>query len=120
MPVALGGALGACARYAVGLWATRVLGTSYPWGTLLVNVAGSLLIGLALPLLARHDAARLLFVTGFLGAFTTFSTFSADTLTLLQSGRTGTALGYAAGSVAAGLAAAALGAGLARVVLRVL
>ena len=111
--VAFGGALGAAARYGVGLFAVRTWGSSLPLGTVLVNLAGSFLIGLAVPLLLAKsglsDGLRLAVVVGFLGSFTTFSTFSLDTLALLETGRTGWALANALGSVVLGVAFVALG-----------
>ncbi|MDX1530078.1 MAG: fluoride efflux transporter CrcB [Rhodothermales bacterium] len=113
--VAAGGAAGALARYGVGLAAVRVVAGPFPVGTWAVNLLGSFLIGLAVPLLAvRADALRLLLVTGFLGSFTTFSTFSLDTLALWEGGRPGLAALNAAGSVAFGLAGAVLGLWLGR------
>ena len=111
--VALGGAFGAAARYGVGLLAVRAWGSSLPLGTVLVNLAGSFLIGLAVPLVLTRpgasEALRLALAVGFLGAFTTFSTFSLDTLALLETGRTGWALANALGSVVLGLGCVALG-----------
>jgi len=107
--VALGGALGAVLRYSTGLALPRPDATAFPWATLGVNLAGSLAIGLLAPVLARHDAARLLLITGVLGGFTTFSAFSLDALTLVQAGRPGLAALYIAGSVLGGLALCALG-----------
>lgn len=83
--VMAGGGLGALSRYAVGLLAVRMLGHRFPWGTLLVNLAGCFLIGLAFALAARgnslmHPAQRLFFITGFLGALTTFSTYALETV----------------------------------------
>jgi CrcB protein len=99
--VALGGALGSVARYAVSLGAVRWLGAGFPWGTLLVNVAGSFAIGL-LAALATADGrpalgadARAFVMIGILGGFTTFSSFSLETLTLARTG----ALGAAAANV---------------------
>ena len=111
--VALGGAFGAAVRYGVGLLAVRAWGSSLPLGTVLVNLAGSFLIGLAVPLVLTRpgasEALRLALAVGFLGAFTTFSTFSLDTLALLETGRTGWALANALGSVVLGLGCVALG-----------
>lgn len=108
--VALGGAVGAVLRYAVGVWAVQAgPNPRWPWGTLAVNLLGSLAIGLLAPTLARHDALRLLVVTGVLGGFTTFSAFSLDALALLHAGRTGAALAYVAVSTVGGLALCALG-----------
>lgn len=110
--IALGGAAGALARYWMSSWVYRVLGTGFPWGTLAVNVAGSLAIGfLAVYLLDRTHSAewRALLIVGFLGAFTTFSTFSLETLTLIEEAELGRAIANAAVSVVACLAATWLG-----------
>lgn len=108
--IAVGGALGAVARYGVGRLALHLGWVEFPWGTWAVNLTGCLLIGLALPWLAHgHERLYALAVVGFLGAFTTFSTFSVETLLLLESGRAGLAALNALGSTAAGLALAALG-----------
>ena len=111
--VGLGGILGADARYAVGLWAAERWGTLFPWPTLLVNVAGSLVLGFYLTLVTERvrgrPTSRLFVATGFLGAFTTFSAFSYETLTLVRMGAPGQAAAYVAASLAAGLAAVALG-----------
>ncbi|OZC03472.1 fluoride efflux transporter CrcB [Rubricoccus marinus] len=112
--VALGGALGALARWGAALGMARWLGTNAPWGTWSVNLAGCFLIGLALPLLHETHPQRALAVVGFLGAFTTFSTYTADTLVLWEAGRTGLAFANAAGSVVAGLVACGLGLALGR------
>jgi fluoride exporter len=99
--VALGGALGSVARYAVSLGAVRFLGAGFPWGTLLVNVAGSFAIGLLAALVtadgrpALGGDARAFVMIGILGGFTTFSSFSLETLNLARSG----ALGAAAANV---------------------
>ena len=106
--VALGGALGAVARYGVALAGLRWGGPGLPWGTWGANALGCLLIGVALPLV-RDDDARLAGVVGFLGAFTTFSTYSADTVLLWETGRRGLAVANAAGSVLVGLLFVGLG-----------
>ena len=99
--VALGGALGASARYLVGVGAVRLLGHGFPWATLVVNVLGSLAMGALVALLAQKDATRLapLLMTGLLGGFTTFSAFSLDAVTLYERGQVGAAAGYVAVSV---------------------
>ena len=99
--VALGGALGASARYLVGVGAVKVLGHGFPWATLVVNVLGSLAMGALVVLLAQKDATRLapLLMTGLLGGFTTFSAFSLDAVTLYERGQVGAAAGYVAVSV---------------------
>jgi len=102
--VMLGGALGAAARFHLGTAMMRLTGLAFPWGTLIINVLGSLLIGL---LLARApgDTARLLLGVGILGGFTTFSTFSAETIQLIERGTAVPALAYVAASVAGALVA---------------
>lgn len=109
--VALGGAVGAVARYGVGLVALRW--ESVPAGTWIANALGCLLIGLALPLV-RDDGARLAVLVGVLGSFTTFSTYSLDTVLLWEAGRTGWAVANALGSVAVGAAFVWLGLSLGR------
>ena len=102
--VAIGGALGAVSRYSFGLVAIALIGNRFPWATLGVNVAGSFLIGLAAVLIGDRmldgELWRPLIIVGFLGAFTTFSAFSLETLLLLQQGNYNTALAYMLGSVA--------------------
>ncbi|MEM0963443.1 MAG: CrcB family protein [Bacteroidota bacterium] len=104
--VALGGAIGASARYGLSLWGERF--GAGPWGTWAANGLGCLLIGLAIPLV-RADGARLAAVVGALGAFTTFSTYSAETVLLWEAGRRGLAVANAVGSVVVGLAFVGLG-----------
>ncbi len=88
--VGVAGAFGAMSRYAVGLLAERLLGTHFAFGTLLVNVVGCLALGFLLEVERGTDLishpARLLLAVGFLGAFTTFSTFGYETLRYFQSG----------------------------------
>lgn len=95
LAIAAGGALGAVLRYWVATAVYNNLGRDFPWGTLLVNVLGSVLIGFLAVFLAERVLAlewRAALFIGFLGAFTTFSTFSLETVTLLQSGALGRAL----------------------------
>jgi CrcB protein len=105
LAVACGGAVGAAARYGIGLLLARLLAAPFPWGTWAVNLLGCLLIGVAAGTLAEANlpTLRLLVVTGFLGAFTTFSTFSYDTLHLWTRGHATLALVNAGGSVLLGL-----------------
>jgi CrcB protein len=116
--VALGGALGAVARYGVSGWVQHATGAFFPYGTLAVNVAGSLILGFVLGLGAgRYLIApewRLFLATGFCGGFTTFSTFSYETLALIEDQQWWAAGGNALGSVLACLAATFLGAVVAR------
>ncbi|MCA0375226.1 MAG: fluoride efflux transporter CrcB [Gemmatimonadetes bacterium] len=110
LAVALGGALGSVLRYVLGVVVPPVGGL--PAGTLVVNVVGSFLVGLFVRLFVTPDAdhvLRLALTAGLCGGFTTFSTFSAETVTLLQQGRAGRALLYVALSLLLGLAAAAAG-----------
>lgn len=111
--VALGGAVGAVARYGVALAGLRWGGEGVPWGTWAANALGCLLIGLALPLV-RGDDARLALLVGVLGSFTTFSAYSTDTVLLWEAGRRGLAVANAAGSVAVGVAFVVLGLALGR------
>jgi CrcB protein len=87
--IGVGGFLGANCRYLVGGWAVDHLGTGFPYGTLLINVTGSFIIGLFLTLITGRFVAppsvRLFFAIGFLGAYTTFSTYMWESLALLQS-----------------------------------
>ena len=110
--VAAGGAAGALARWGLALATARWAAGGLPVATWAANLAGCFLIGLALPL--AGDRVRLGLVVGFLGAFTTFSTYSADTLALWAEGRAALAVANAVGSVALGLAAVALGLAAAR------
>jgi CrcB protein len=116
--ISIGAALGANARYWIATWFAERWGGGYPWGTLFINVTGSLLIGLLVTLLGQRlladPAYRLLLITGFLGAYTTFSTFSYETVALLQAGSYIAALGNAINSVALGLTATVGGIWLAR------
>lgn len=87
--VMAGGSLGALSRYSVTLLAVRLFGTRFPWGTLMVNLSGCFLIGLSMALADRgltmmNASARLFFVTGYLGALTTFSTFGLETVNALR------------------------------------
>jgi len=110
--IGLGGILGANARYLVGGWVTQRLGVQFPWGTFLINLSGSLVLGLFVAYMARHPAShypRLFFAVGFLGAYTTFSTFSVESLQLIQNGRFPVALSYIVSSAALGLAGAWIG-----------
>jgi len=110
--VALGGALGALLRYLVAGFVQERLGGLFPWGTLFVNASGSFLLGFFFER-ALHSAVsaewRLFFAVGVLGAYTTFSTYSYETLALLREGALGLAFAYALGTLALGVAAALLG-----------
>jgi CrcB protein len=113
--VAAGGAFGSVLRYLVGVVTLRWLGPGFPWGTLTVNIVGSFAIGLLTEAIARRFNAsaelRLLLVTGVLGGFTTFSSFSLDTMALIERGAGVATIAYLAGSL--GLSFLAIFAGLA-------
>jgi CrcB protein len=115
--VAAGGAIGALGRWLVGGWASAAFGTGFPWGVLIVNVAGGLAMGvvagLAGAVLRPAGPLHLFLATGVLGGFTTFSAFSLDVVAMLEAGRHAAAAAYAAASVA--LSVGALAAGLALV-----
>ena len=112
--VALGGAIGSAARYGVNIWSGRVLGSDFPWHTLVVNVIGCFAMGLLIELVALKLNVsleiRAFLTTGILGGFTTFSAFSLDFALLVERKSYGLAGAYAAGSV--GLSLAAVFAGL--------
>ena len=108
--VGIGGAIGSIARYGSGVLVGRVWSSSFPLATMLVNIAGSLLMGLFIGWLARSTPAwqadaRLFFAVGVLGGFTTLSSFSLDTVVLLERGEIGQAALYVAVSVAVSIAA---------------
>ena len=119
--VAVGGAVGSVCRFLTGVAVTRLAGLSFPWGTLTVNVVGSFAIGFLTELVARKLNAsmemRLLIVVGFLGGFTTFSSFSLDTMVLVERGATVAAVSYVLASVLLSLLAAFGGLALGRTVL---
>lgn len=110
--VALGGALGAWARYAVSGWVYNRAGAEFPWGTLTVNVSGSFLLGLLLPLEALSPSmtpGRAFVEMGCIGAFTTFSTFAFEAVTLIEAGEPRRAALYVLASLGLGLGAIVLG-----------
>lgn len=118
LSVAAGGAVGSVLRHQVGRMVGNLAGpgNAFPWGTLAVNIAGSLMMGALLGWLARGtlseqsaEPLRLLVGVGLLGGFTTFSAFSAEMVTMLHRGQAGLAIGYAAASLVAGMAAVIIG-----------
>lgn len=118
--VALGGAIGASLRYLVGVGLHRALGqTAFPVGVISVNILGSLLMGLFVALAAQRGLTHLspFVITGILGGFTTFSSFSLEVITLYERGDLGLAAAYILGSVILSLVAIFLGLLLARVAL---
>lgn len=118
LAIALGAAVGANLRYGISNWAAQRWGTAFPYGTLLINVLGSFLIGLLLVLattrLALSNPTRLLLVTGLLGGFTTFSSFSFEAYTLIVEGNWTAGGLYLFGSLGLGMAGVFLGAGVAQ------
>lgn len=116
--IALGGALGSVARFVTVTASNRLMGTSFPYGTLLVNVLGSFAIGFIATIMLRKyadaESARYFLTTGFLGGFTTFSAFSLELLQLMQGGETALALLYILASIVLGLLAVFAGFALAQ------
>ncbi|MGY3485251.1 protein CrcB [Bradyrhizobium sp. USDA 4011] len=112
--VAIGGSLGSVARYLVAIGAGRLVGTGFPWGTLVINIVGSLLIGVFAESFALtwnvNQAVRVFLTVGICGGFTTFSTLSLDAIALMLRGELWPAAAYIAASVA--LSILALFAGL--------
>jgi CrcB protein len=104
--VAVGGAVGSLARFWLAAAMTALTGPRFPWGTLLINVMGSFVIGLVAALtmvparVGMHPDVRIFLMVGVCGGFTTFSAFSLQTLELLQGGAFWPAAGYIVGSVA--------------------
>ncbi|MEP3420536.1 MAG: fluoride efflux transporter CrcB [Erythrobacter sp.] len=116
--VALGGAMGALARFQLGRLITHTLGSAsgFPWATLMINVTGSLAMGVLLGWLARgsqpdqtSETLRLLIGVGLLGGFTTFSAFSAELITLVQRGHILLSFAYGSVSMIAGMTAFLIG-----------
>ena len=121
LAVALGGAVGAVCRYGLSGYVQALWGTSFPVGTMAVNVIGSFLLGLALPVfdtLAWSAEVKTIVTIGFLGAFTTFSTFSYEAVVLLQGGEWGRGAAYMGGSLLLGILGILSGMALASVLLQ--
>ena len=107
--VAIGGALGSVARYGTGVLVGRFWEPTFPLATMLINIAGSLAMGLFIGYLARtlpawQSDARLFVAVGIFGGFTTFSSFSLDAIAMLERGEIGQVLIYVLGSVIIGIA----------------
>ena len=115
--VFFGGGLGASLRHLINLTCARCLGPGFPWGTFIINITGSIVMGLIAGYLALKGESsqpwRLFLMTGILGGYTTFSAFSLDTAVLYERGELGLAAAYVLGSVV--LSIAGLFAGLALV-----
>jgi CrcB protein len=107
--IAIAGSLGALARYGLEGAVSRRTAGAFPWGTFVVNISGAFVLGLIFTVLTEHLAVqpwvRSTATIGFLGAYTTFSTFSFETYRLVEDGAIGLALANALGSLAAGLVA---------------
>lgn len=103
LAVAAGGALGAVVRYLVAIGSGRAFGTDFPWGTLIINVTGSFLIGIFTALFATRwnlpQAGRIFLTVGICGGYTTFSTFSLDAWYLIERGQTFASAVYMIASV---------------------
>jgi fluoride exporter len=116
--VALGGAVGSVARYLTGQATLRLFGPGFPWGTLAVNIAGSLAIGIFAELIARRFESspelRLFIITGFLGGFTTFSAFSLEVSAMAERGDYVWAAAYILISIVISVAAVFAGLALVR------
>ena len=118
LAIAVGGGIGSVARYLLTLWCERLLGEDFPYGVFLANIIGSFAIGICFVFLLERavlpELARSLLMVGFLGGFTTFSAFSLQTISMLQSGRWPEAMIYVFGSVLLSLFGAWAGMFLAR------
>jgi CrcB protein len=116
--VFVGGGLGATLRHIINITCARCMGTAFPWGTFIINVTGSTVMGLIAGYLAVKGEAsypwRLFLMTGILGGYTTFSAFSLDTALLYERGEIGLALAYVLGSVVLSIAGLFCGLALVR------
>jgi CrcB protein len=112
LAVALAGALGALARWGIGAWFGHRF-PSFPWGTMVINVSGSFILGVMFAVLVERNIGsttmRVALMTGLMGAYTTFSTFSLETFRLFEDGATGSALANIGFSVVLGLVGVWLG-----------
>jgi CrcB protein len=120
LAIAAGGAVGSVARYGTMVWMGRWLGTGFPYGTLIVNVVGGLVMGVLIELMALvwspSEAMRAFLTVGILGGYTTFSTFSLDAWFLIQRGDYGLGALYIAASVILSIGALVAGLYLTRMV----
>ena len=117
--VFLGGGLGSTARYVIGQWAAAAFGVTFPYGTLIVNLSGCFALGIVVQLAiagAWHGDVRAAIAAGFLGGYTTYSSFNQETIAMFTSGAPGAALANIAITLAGGLAAGVLGAAATRLV----
>lgn len=120
--VALGGAAGAVARYILSTWVNNRFDFLFPWGTFFVNIIGCFLLGfiyiLGIETLLIPPSLRTFLTIGFLGSYTTFSTYNLETISLLKSGEIKMAIFNGVGSLLAGLLAVWLGTLLAKIITR--
>lgn len=118
--VGIGGGVGAIARYALGKGITERANSIFPYGTFAVNLIGAFLIGVLFAILTEkgvgHPHLRLLLVTGFIGGFTTFSSYALEAINLVEAGSWNTALAYVVASNALGLLACLAGVVLIRTI----
>lgn len=118
--IALGGAAGSVTRYVVDTWVSERLASAFPWGTFVVNLSGSFLLGMLFALAIERDALpasiRPPLMIGFLGAYTTFSTLTVETWRLVEGGAMLLAVANIVGSAALGLVAVVAGLGVGRVI----
>ncbi|EAQ36995.1 Camphor resistance CrcB protein [Nitrobacter sp. Nb-311A] len=119
LAVAAGGALGSAARYLTAIGFGKLLGTKLPWGTLFINITGSLLIGILAGLFAVRwslpQAVRIFLIVGVCGGYTTFSTFSLDSFYLMERGEVAAAAAYMIASVVLSVGAVIAGIQIVRV-----
>lgn len=120
--VVLGGGLGSAARFLLQKWASYALGTVFPYGTLLVNILGCLLIGFFFPLTTRNGLtnpnSQLFLMTGLCGGFTTFSAITLESMLMLQNDRWAAFLLYVSASIFLGLMATLAGDWLAKTIIQ--
>lgn len=118
--VALGGAMGAVSRFLVGNIVGKALGSAWPYGTFIINIVGCFCMGVLMTVIVERQllpaAWRLFLCVGFLGGFTTFSSFGYETISLINNGKLVEAFAYVGGSVLLGLLATAIGVYVGRVV----
>jgi CrcB protein len=117
--VGVGGGIGSIFRYLTATLVNKYIQTAFPWAIFTANILGCLLVGLLLGFFERHQLTnpdlKYLFVTGFCGGYTTFSTFAAENVSLFQSGNTLTAFLYIAASILVGLLAVWVGLSLTKI-----